>query len=121
TLTMVYSDETMLADVRDRIGQSSALRARVQLIGRVNRDRLAAFYSAADLFVSGSHQEGSGYALLEACACGVTPVVTNIPSLRAITGDGAEGALWTPGNSAAFESAVMTAWSQHTPSSRSQI
>jgi len=121
TLTMVYGDETMLADVRDRIGQSSALRARVQLIGRVSRDRLAAFYSAADLFVSGSHQEGSGYALLEACACGVTPVVTDIPSFRAITGDGSYGALWTPGNSAAFAAAVMTAWSQHPPSHRSRI
>ena len=121
TLTMIYGDETKLAEVRYRIEQSSALRSGVRLLGRVSRDRLAAFYSAADLFVSGSHQEGSGYALLEACACGVTPVVTNIPSFRAITGDGAYGALWTPGNSAAFESAVTTAWSQHTPSSRSQI
>jgi len=113
TLTMVYGDEALLGAVRERIEQSSALRARVHLIGPVNRDRLAAFYSAADLFVSGSHQEGSGYALLEACACGLTPVVTDIPSFRAITGHGLFGALWPPGNSAAFTDAVATAWSQH--------
>jgi glycosyltransferase involved in cell wall biosynthesis len=113
TLTMVYGDEELLPAVRDRIAQSSELRARVHLIGHVSRDRLSAFYSAADLFVSGSRQEGSGYALLEACACGVTPIVTDIPSFRAITNRGSYGALWTPGDSDAFASAVVKAWDQH--------
>jgi glycosyltransferase involved in cell wall biosynthesis len=63
---------------------------------------MAGFYSAADLFVLGSHHEGSGYALIEACACGTTPVVTDIPSFRAITGDGSIGALWPPGSASAL-------------------
>lgn len=121
TLTMVYGDEALLPAVRERINQSSELRARVHLVGHVSRNGLSAYYSAADLFVSGSHQEGSGYALLEACACGVTPVVTDIPSFRAITNHGAFGTLWAPGDSAAFASAVATAWGQHTSSSRSRI
>ena len=49
---------------------------------------------AADLFVLGSHREGSGYSLIEALACGLPPVVTDIPSFRALTGGGAVGMLW---------------------------
>ena len=33
-----------------------------------------------------------------ACACGAMPVVTDIPSFRAITGGGSIGALWKPGD-----------------------
>jgi glycosyltransferase involved in cell wall biosynthesis len=49
---------------------------------------------AADMFVLGSHREGSGYSLIEALACGLPPVVTDIPSFRALTGGGAVGRLW---------------------------
>ena len=82
TLTMIYDCDELLPLVRARV-RSSPLRDRVRLVGPVAHERLPAFYSAADLFVLGSHQEGSGYALLEACACGVLPVVTDIPSFRA--------------------------------------
>jgi glycosyltransferase involved in cell wall biosynthesis len=59
---------------------------------------MAAFFSAADLFVAGSHHEGSGYSLMEACACGAVPVVTDIPTFRLLTGG--VGALWRPGDAA---------------------
>ena len=60
------------------------------------------FYNSADYFVLGSHSEGSGYALAEALACGVVPVVTDIPAFRVMTGEGTIGACWPPGDSAAF-------------------
>jgi glycosyltransferase involved in cell wall biosynthesis len=66
----------------------------VRLLGRVAPGELPALYSAADLFVLGSHHEGSGYALLEACACGAVPIVTDIPAFRMITGGGSIGAMW---------------------------
>jgi glycosyltransferase involved in cell wall biosynthesis len=81
----------------------------VRLLGAVAHDRLADFYSAADLFVLGSHHEGSGYALIEALACGATPVVTRIPSFETLTGDGAIGALWPPGDAAACADAIVQA------------
>ena len=52
-----------------------------------------------DIFISGSHSEGSGYALVEAMHCGCIPVITNIPSFNAITGKGKYGFLYEPGNS----------------------
>jgi len=105
-LTMVFSENDLLAAVRARIEASSVLRDRVRLVGAVAHDDLPAFYSAADVFVVGSHHEGSGYSLIEACACGATPLVTDIPSFRAITGRGAIGALWPPGDAAAFAHAL---------------
>ena len=57
---------------------------------------------AADLFVLGSHREGGSSALVEAMATGRTPVVTDIPSSRALTGNGAVGELWPCGDSRAL-------------------
>ena len=62
------------------------------------------YYAAADVFVSGSHSEGSGYALIEAMSAGVVPVVTDIPSFRAIAGDGER---WAPGDAADFARALF--------------
>ena len=106
-LTMVYSADDLLREVRARIDASPALRSRVRLAGRVPHDRMASFYSAADLFVLGSHHEGSGYALMEALACGTAPVVTNIPTFRLLTQGGALGALWTPADPNACARAMV--------------
>ncbi len=108
-LTMVYGEGDLEAAVRERVEQSSVLRSRVRLVGRVAADRMPAFYSAADLFVLGSHHESCGYALLEASACGAVPVVTHIPSFRAITDDGRIGRLWPPGDAGACARALVDA------------
>jgi glycosyltransferase involved in cell wall biosynthesis len=106
TLTMLYGEDDLLEGVRGRLARSPALAARVRLAGRVPHRQMAAYYSAADLFVLGSHREGSGYALLEACACGVVPVVTGIPTFRVITANGTVGALWDPGDAGACARAL---------------
>lgn len=96
TLTMIFHGGEFEDRARARIAGSPILRDRVRLVGRVPHDRIAAFCSAADLFVLGSHHEGSGYALLEAMACGCVPVVTDIPPFRIIARDA--GVLWQPGD-----------------------
>ena len=63
---------------------------------------------AADIFVLGSHHEGSGYSLIEALACGLPPVVTDIPSFRALTGAQAVGRLWPCGDSHALCAALQS-------------
>ncbi len=107
TLTMVFGEDQLLPEVKARLAASPGLGDRVRLAGRVPRAQLAAWYSAADLFVLGSRRESCGYALLEACACGATPVVTDIPSFRLITGDGSIGALWPVGDAPALASALV--------------
>jgi len=98
TLTVVFSEGPLETVVRARVRDSPALDAHVRIVGIVPHAELAAYYSAADMFVSGSHCEGSGYAALEAMACGAVPVVTDIPSFRAMTDEGRAGVLWTPGD-----------------------
>jgi glycosyltransferase involved in cell wall biosynthesis len=97
TLTLIFSEDDLLPSVRARLDSNRNLAERVRLLGQVPHAQLAAYYSAADLFVLGSRHEGSGYALIEACTCGTIPVVTDIPPFRAITSNGEIGALWTPG------------------------
>ena len=108
-LTMIFGTDELGAEVRARISQSSVLRDRVRLAGIVAHERMPSFFSAADLFVVGSHHEGSGYSLMEAIACGAVPVVTDIPTFRVLTGGGAVGALWTTGDAADCARALIEA------------
>jgi glycosyltransferase involved in cell wall biosynthesis len=103
SLTMIFGDDELLPGVRHRIERSPALRGRVRLAGAVPHQEMPAFYSAADIFIVGSHREGSGYALMEACACGAVPAVTDIPTFRVLTAGGSGesfGALWAAGDAA---------------------
>ncbi|HUE88272.1 MAG TPA: glycosyltransferase family 4 protein [Vicinamibacterales bacterium] len=112
TLTMIYGEDDLLTAVRGRIESSPALARRVRLVGRVAHEEIAAYFSAADLFVLGSHREVCGYALIEACACGAVPVVTDIPPFRRVTDGGAFGALWAPGDPSALARALVDAGRQ---------
>ena len=106
-LVMIFGDDTLREAVEQRRASSPRLQSTVALIGRVEHHELAHYYGAADLFVSGSHYEGSGYALIEAMAAGVTPVVTDIPSFRVIAGTSAH--YWPVGDPAALEHALVAA------------
>jgi glycosyltransferase involved in cell wall biosynthesis len=106
-LTLIYGTGDLLPGVTRRLQASARLAGRVRLRGAVPHEHMASFYSAADLFVLGSHHEGSGYALLEACACGLPPVVTDIPTFRSMTDEGSIGALWPPGEPSAFADALV--------------
>jgi glycosyltransferase involved in cell wall biosynthesis len=105
-LYMLYGDDSLLPEVRARIGWSLALRESVELLGRRPYREMEDYYNSADFFILGSHYEGSGYALVEALACGLVPIVTDIPSFRMITDGGAIGALWPAGDSAALTAAL---------------
>jgi glycosyltransferase involved in cell wall biosynthesis len=95
-LTMAYGSQELLDLVRERAGRPD-LRGRVELLGPLPHDRLPHYYAAADVFVLGSRREGSGFALIEALACGLPPAVTDIPAFRAVTGERV-GAHWPPGD-----------------------
>jgi glycosyltransferase involved in cell wall biosynthesis len=93
--------------VRRRIDSSPGLSRHVTMIGPVEHQHMPAHYSAADIFISASRHEGSGYALIEAMACGVLPCVTDIPAFRALTHG--SGELWPAGDSNACAMALQNA------------
>ena len=107
TLTMVYGEDDLLPAVESRVRSSPVLQGRVVLAGRKPHSVLSSFFSAADVFVLGSHHEAAGYALIEACACGAVPVVTDNPAFRAITA-GSIGALWQVGDAADCARAIVS-------------
>ena len=103
-----FGNAPLLRAVQSRIASDTRLRDRVQLLGRLPHERIELLMRAADVFVLGSHREGSGYSLIEALACGLPPVVTDIPSFHSLTGAGSVGALWPCDDSRALCQALLS-------------
>lgn len=101
-----YHDAPLLDAVHRRLAAEPALAARVHLLGRVPHERIELLCRAADFFVLGSGREGSGYAVMEAMACGAVPIVSDIPPFRATVGDA--GALVPRGDADAFAKAIVS-------------
>lgn len=98
-LFMIYQTEELLTVIKRRLEENEQLNKAIILKGKVNHCELEGWFNAADYFISGSHKEGSGYALIEAMSCGCIPIVTNIPSFKKITNEGTFGFLFEPGDS----------------------
>jgi glycosyltransferase involved in cell wall biosynthesis len=104
-----FGTAPLLRQVRRRIASDRILEGRVHLLGPVPRTRVEQLMRAADFFISGSHRESTGYALIEALSCGLPPLVTDIPSFRALTADGAVGQLWRAGDAPSLCEALLRA------------
>lgn len=106
-LTMVYLRADLLPEVTSLIQEEPLLRDAVDLRGQVPFGQMEAVYNSADFMLQASRREWSGLALLEAMACGVIPVVTDIPSFHKITAGGRFGRLFAPGDADALARQVL--------------
>jgi len=97
-LYMIFQTNDLLEEVVSKVANHILLAKYVTLVGRVAHEDLVTWYSASDYYISGSHKESTGYALLEAMACGCIPVVTDIPSFKKITANGQYGFLYKIGD-----------------------
>ena len=82
------------------------IKERVKFCGRVAE--VVPFLQRADLFVLPSLSEGISNALLEAMACGLPCVVSDIPGNRAVVTDGLDACLFPPGNAEALAQVLTT-------------
>jgi len=64
-LWCAFGSAPLMDEVRQRIDGDARLAGRVHLLGRVEHARVETLMRAADIYLSASHVEGSGYALLE--------------------------------------------------------
>jgi glycosyltransferase involved in cell wall biosynthesis len=103
-----FGNAPLLHVIQNRIASDAPLRNKVHLLGRLPHARIELLMRAADIFVLGSHREGSGYSLIEALACGLPPVVTDIPSFRSLTKEGSVGKLWPCDDSRALCQALLS-------------
>ncbi len=120
-LWCAYGSTDLLQEVRRQVDADPLLRPRVHLLGAVPHKQVELLMNAADLYVSASHREGSGYALIEALACGLPPVVTDIPSFRALTGGGSVGALWSCGDADELAAGLIKAAGWPREAARAQV
>lgn len=67
--------------LREMLAKENLLE-RVHFGGQVRGDDLPDYYRSADLYVSASHSDGSSVSLMEALACGLPVLVSDIPGNR---------------------------------------
>ena len=79
---------------------------RVVLAGAQPHDRLATYYSAADILVLASSREGWANVLLEAMACGTPVVASNIPGNPEVVQQPAAGMVVVENSAACFATTI---------------
>ncbi len=78
---LMLGSGSLESEIKQRIALAG-LDQRVHYAGQVEYERLPEVYRAADLYVSASHSDGSSVSLLEAMACGLPALVSDIPGNR---------------------------------------
>lgn len=89
-------------------------------LGRINNEaKLAQVYSAADIFVMPSLEENLGQTCLEAMACGVPVIGTNVGGTPDMIKSGKTGILVNPGSAEALAQAID--WMMSHPREREEM
>ena len=107
-LYLYYTSQELLPEVRRYLEERPSLGAHVHLRGKAEPEEMEAIYNSADFLLQASVREFSGCAVLEAMACGVIPVVTDIPSFRSMTANGRFGSLFPVGNADSLATEVLS-------------
>jgi len=84
-LIMIYQTHEILAKLEIILKHEKG--QQVQLVGSIVHEDMVSWYNSADFVISTSHYEGSGTAVCEAMSCGCIPILSDIDSFRAITGE----------------------------------
>ena len=79
----------------EQLVQQRGLASCVDFAGRVDQDRLPAYYNAADLLVLPSHYESFGLVVLEALACGTPVAATPVGAAETLLRGGSNGILFS--------------------------
>jgi glycosyltransferase involved in cell wall biosynthesis len=89
--------------------EGSGMADRVWLPGYLPYDELPLLYQSADIYLSGSHSDGSSVSLLEAMASGLPAFVSDIAGNREWIEDDVAGRLFPPGDVPALEDLLREA------------
>ena len=87
-----------MKDEQVSIFKEAGVMDRVFFAGNMPQDELPDYYHTADLYISASHSDGSSISLLEALACGLPALVTDIPGNREWVQPGVNGWLFPDGD-----------------------
>jgi glycosyltransferase involved in cell wall biosynthesis len=85
---------------------------RVHFGGKVSQTELPRYYQMADLYISASHVDGSSVSLMEALACGLPALVSDIPANQEWVAGGINGWLFPDGNVDALSTAILRVYDE---------
>jgi glycosyltransferase involved in cell wall biosynthesis len=101
----IIGDGVLRSQLEDSVPPS--LKGNVRFLGRLNQDTLLPFYSASDVIVLPSLQEGFPTVVLESWMFGKPVVLTDIPVHNEILSDSKGGLLVKVGSSKAIAQAIQ--------------
>ncbi len=85
---------------------------RVQFGGQISYTDMPRWLRMADLYISASHVDGSSVSLMEALACGLPTLVSDIPANKEWVSEGVNGWLFPDGNAEALAEKILAVSSQ---------
>ena len=85
---------------------------RVQMAGQISQTVLPRWIHMADIYISPSHVDGSSVSLMEALACGVPALVSDIPANKEWVSEGINGWLFPDGDAGALAEKILAAMAQ---------
>ncbi len=100
------------ANVIRQILMNGGVLDRVQFGGQVSQRDLPRWYHMADLYISPSHVDGSSVSLMEALACGLPVLVSDIPANKEWVSEGVNGWLFLDGNADILAEKILTVVAQ---------
>lgn len=75
----------------EKLAKKLGVRKSISFVGYLAHDDVPAYLASSDIYVSTSHSDSSSQSLQEAMACGVAPVVADLPANREWIKDGENG------------------------------
>jgi glycosyltransferase involved in cell wall biosynthesis len=78
--------------------RNAGLEDKVKMLGKLPNAELPRYFSAADIYVSPSHVDGSSVSLMEALAMALPALVTDIPANLEWVQEGINGWVYQDGN-----------------------
>ena len=85
---------------------------RVKFGGQISQNELPRWYHWADVYISPSHVDGSSVSLMEALACGLPCLVSDIPGNREWVTEGENGWLFPDGDAEALAAKILLVMNQ---------
>jgi len=95
-----------------QILQSGGVLDRVSMPGQVSQRDLPRWYHMANLYISPSHVDGSSVSLMEALACGIPCLVSDIPANKEWVTENENGWLFNDGNADALAAKILAVIAQ---------
>lgn len=106
------------SDLLHEIFSTGGISDQIDFGGQVRNSELPGYYRKADVFISPSHVDGSSVSLLEALACGLPCLVSDIPANKEWVVDDQNGWLFPDGDADALADRILGAMNQRLELSR---